>query len=87
MPQEFLQDIIIGLQFLIDETSLDNSKSLFNFIDRLDCRIRTASLAYTLFNYYNDNNLDIPEVLLKWKDICLSTEEFSDVRNQWKKFN
>jgi hypothetical protein len=87
LPQDFLQEVLIGLDYLIDETGLDCKTFLIDFDERLECRMHAASLAYKLYNYCIERHLAIPEVILKWKEVCSSSEEFSEIQNQWVEVN
>jgi hypothetical protein len=87
LTDEFLKDIISGLEYLIDETSLQNQQSTTDIAKRLDIRADAASLAYTLYKYYLKKNSPIPEPLGKWKSVCSNVDEFSDIRNQWENCN
>jgi hypothetical protein len=84
---ELLNDIIFGLGYLIEETSLQNQQSAMDIAKRLDIREKAASLACTLYKYYLKKNLPTPEPLEKWKSVCSDIDEFSDIRNQWENCN
>jgi hypothetical protein len=84
LNQKTITDIIIGLEYLIDETNLSTVKSSINKDDRLFYRTESLALAYHLYDLYKTNNYEIPKVLLKWRDIAQSPEEFGDVRRRWK---
>ncbi len=83
MPEIVLGDILVGLNYLLAETNLDHKSSPIEPSLRLLCREKAASLAYRLYNYYSHKNLIIPEVVMKWKEVCSSSEEFAEIRNQW----
>lgn len=83
IPENFLNNILFGLKYLKDGTRLDSQKSFIDLNRRLECRESSASLAYNLYNYYNKNKLEIPEIISDWKEICSSEEEFAEIRNKW----
>jgi hypothetical protein len=44
----------------------------------------TVKLAYHLYDYFKKNSINVPEVILEWKNVCQSPEEFADVKKGWK---
>jgi DNA-binding transcriptional MerR regulator len=87
ITNELLDNITLGLEYLIEETSLRNQQATIDIAKRLDIRASAALLACTLYKYYLKKNLPIPEPLEKWKSICSDIDEFSDIRNQWENCN
>ena len=51
--------------------------------DKLEIRRAAANLAYNLFEHYTKLGNPVPDVITEWKKICLSDNEFAEVRNQW----
>ena len=50
----------------------------------LDIREDAVKLARVLFDRHKSENTGIPEVLLKWKELCQSIDEFAEIRNAWE---
>lgn len=78
-----LENILISLDYLIDETNLTSGQSHIESARRLDYRLKSASLAYSIYKYMKERDIPIPAVIEEWEKICLSSEEFAEIRNQW----
>ena len=50
---------------------------------QLIVRRQAAQLAYSLSRYYIRKSDPIPQVILEWKAICQSDDEFDEIRNEW----
>ena len=46
-------------------------------------RAAAASLAFSLFKYYQQSGLEEPEVIQRWRELCSDPDEFSEVKNSW----
>ena len=77
-----LDNILFGLDCLLEETKLDNNALNLTVNQCISLRVAANSLAYIMFKKYTDNN-DICEHLLPWKEISNDLSEFSEVRNKW----
>jgi len=73
-----------GIRMLVVETSLKRDFSEEEFFNRLKLRKVVARTAYQLSIYYDKKQLEIPEEVLLWKDICASDSEFSEIKVQWE---
>lgn len=51
--------------------------------DMLSIRQHAASFAYELSNFYIKQGTALPQVVLDWKSVCASEDEFAEIRNQW----
>ncbi len=71
------------LDRLLAKTAYDNECPGINFDEKLEVRQVSSILAATLWTYYNSRSLSIPEVVKKWREACLSPDEFSEIRNAW----
>lgn len=72
------------LNRLLSDTAYDSDNSSLNFDEKLEVRRISSILAVTLWSYYNSRNLPLPEVVESWRVICLSPDEFSEIRNPWQ---
>ena len=52
--------------------------------EKLNVRKNSARLAYDIYLFYVEKEQEIPQEILKWKEICASEKEFAEVRIQWK---
>ena len=81
---ELLNNLEIGLTNLIQKSELSTEDSNEIIDKKLSIRIQTAHLTVSLYNYFKIKELDVPSYVLKWRDICLSPNEFSEIRRIWK---
>lgn len=77
-----LDNILFGLDCLLEETKLDNNALKLTVNQCISLRVAANSLAYIIFKKHTDRN-DICEHLLPWKEISNDLSEFSEVRNKW----
>ncbi len=82
-----LDDVMFGLDFLIDESDLLSSERQIPEDDRLFIRKCAVALAGTLYRCFEAKKVSPPPTIQNWKDICLSSKEFSDIFNQWWSLN
>lgn len=68
---------------LLTETAYDNDNPDLNFDEKLEVRRISSILAATLWTYYSSRSLSVPEVVEKWRETCLSPDEFAEIRNAW----
>ena len=90
--QKQLQELYIGLEYLLIETDLvhkhesntrwDQPVSI-PFNEKPDIRRYSAVLAHALHKYCTAHSNDVPTVLDKWKDACKS-DPLPEVRKAWK---
>lgn len=76
-----LASLLAGLKHIEKETSSgvrDNDVDLV-----ITIRAEAASLAFALFEYYQDSGLDEPKAIQRWREVCSDPNEFSDVKNSW----
>ncbi|WP_024608633.1 hypothetical protein [Pseudoalteromonas sp. TAB23] len=55
----------------------------FSFDERLELRVSVGELACLLFNDYQDDEQKIPSSILELRELQMSENEFSEVRNIW----
>ena len=72
---------LMGLRNIARDTAT-NVNSV-DFADLLEIRRAAACLAYYLFEHYTKQDKPVPDVIMGWKAICRSDNEFAEVRNQW----
>lgn len=73
---------LIGLSHISDFTHV-NTDDIDVFATELEIRKSAACLAYTLFEHYNREGESVPDVLHVWNEICVSENEFDEIKNQW----
>lgn len=71
------------LDRLLTEIEYDNGNSDLTFDEKLEVRRVVAILAATFWIHYKSCNSSVPCVVEKWCDVCLSPDEFSEIRNAW----
>lgn len=87
-PESFSEELKITLLKRIDrifsETKYDDNGSNLTFDEKLSLRRVTAILAVSLQGYYLSLDQPIPDIIEKWRDRCLSSDEFAEVRIAWE---
>lgn len=81
---ELLKNLEIGLTNLIQKSELSTEDSNEIIDKKLSIKIQTAHLTVSLFNYFKLKERKAPSYVLKWRDICLNPNEFSEIRRIWK---
>ncbi|WKU20215.1 anti-phage defense-associated sirtuin Dsr2 [Advenella alkanexedens] len=71
------------LDKLLSNTAYDGDNSYLSFDEKLEIRRLSSILSATLWSYYSSNGVSIPDVIEKWRQSCLSSEEFSEIKNPW----
>jgi len=61
-----------------------NGFEQLNFEENLALKKIAAGLANELITYYIVSDNSIPPVITAWKKLCDSTDEFAEIKNQWK---
>ena len=83
--------VLSRLRDLIDDTALhspgaprlNGDQSRKEVAEKLLIRQEAAALAYRLFELYEKRGIAIPDPIVEWENICLSEEEFAEIRRQW----
>ena len=94
-PWTFTDDlersVLVGLYRLIGDTDVHGFGDTRIEMDgnaqdvsaKLFLRRAAARLAFSLFNHYQERRDAIPEAVKAWEEVCLSDDEFAEIRNQW----
>ena len=69
---------------LLTDTAYDSDNPDLNFDEKLEVGRISSILAAALWTYYSSRNLSVPETVEKWRETCLSPDEFSEIRNVWR---
>lgn len=72
------------LDILLTDTAYDSDNLYLNFDEKLEVRRVSSIMAATLWEYYKLWGLPVPEVVDKWRETCISPDEFSEIRNPWR---
>ena len=78
---ELERSTLIGLHVITSDTSMNGND--LDVFEKLPVREAAAELAYTLFEHYTKQSEPVPDAIIKWESICLSNDEFAEIRNQW----
>ena len=87
--EESKERILVGLERLIGDTTIRpqpsalTGKSNMGAPLKLSVRQAAAHLAHTLYTYHTQEGISIPNVVMEWKSICHSDDEFAEIRNRW----
>lgn len=71
------------LDRLLTETTYGNGNPDLTFDEKLEIRRIAAILAAKLWAHYKSCSSCVPCVVEKWREVCLSPDEFSEIRNVW----
>lgn len=86
-PTSFSTNLEIAIQRRLDrlltETVYGNGNRDLTFDEKLEIRRVAAILAATLGTHYKSCSSSVPCVVEKWREVCLSPDEFSEIRNAW----
>lgn len=82
LSSDFVDEIILGLNNILESDKIieANNEPLLSHLEK---KVSAAKLASYLYNSYMECELNIPITLLKWKDVCTSSDEFEEIRNAW----
>jgi hypothetical protein len=84
VTEDILNDIFVGLEYLIKETTITINDNDEEVNKKLLYRNSCSELACLLKYYLIKNNKNIHECVLLWENICLDENEFSEIRTTWK---
>ena len=77
----------VSVQTAIPKAATENVSARWPQLDimtKLFVRRAAARLASALFAHYRARSNALPEPIAEWEKICLSDDEFAEVRNQWR---
>lgn len=74
-------DLLAGLEQIVEETSSGVKGNDEDGV--ITIRAEAASLAFALFEYYQDSELGEPKAIQRWQEVCSNPNEFSEVKNSW----
>ncbi len=80
---QVLDRLIVGLNYLRYETESERSNQSRKFSDLLHAREQAAELAFSIYKKLKIEQKQVPQEIMKWKEVCSSNEEFVEVKNQW----
>lgn len=78
-----LPQLLLGLQMILDETKLNYEGGPIPLADRLFARKEAARLSFELNRIFTEEGISIPHVVASWHTVCLSSNEFAEIRNEW----
>ena len=81
LSTESLSGLLAGLSELAEETVTGVRGNDQDGV--IPIRAAAASLAFSLFKYYQQSGLDEPEAIRRWRELCSDPNEFSEVKNSW----
>jgi len=86
-PTSFSKDLEVAtlrrLGRLLSDTAYDSENPDLEFDEKLNVRRISSILAAALSAYYSSQSLPVPEIVKKWREQCLSPDEFSEIRSPW----
>ncbi len=90
-PASYSRGLEVATQWRLDrllaDTAYDNDNSDLKFDEKLEVRRVSSILAAALLAHYSSRSLPVPEVVKKWREACLSPNEFPEIRHPWKTIN
>ncbi|MCS2149325.1 anti-phage defense-associated sirtuin Dsr2 [Scandinavium manionii] len=82
LDSDFIQDILIGLHNII-EIDKNHESSNESILNHLEKKVKAAKLASYIYNQHIESGLEMPTILIEWKEACTSSDEFEEIRNAW----
>ncbi|MCY4137538.1 MAG: SIR2 family protein [Rhodobacteraceae bacterium] len=82
LSAEVLASLLAGLKEIAEETS--NGVAGNDQDGVIIIRASAASLAFALFEYFQESGSEESEQIRRWREICSDPNEFSEVRNAWR---
>lgn len=97
LDESQLETLLSSLEFILQETQLPNNwqdwklfnediNSIIEIDDRPEYMRVSAFLAFQLYQVFNNKKIEIPKVLVDWKESCLNSA-FPEVRKIWEEFD
>ncbi len=80
--KEIIDNLLFGLEHLIEETRLANNALGCTTNQCLRLRATANLLAYIMYKKYEGNE-KVTNKLVSWKKLSNDLTEFSEVRNKW----
>lgn len=77
------RSIFTRLDKLLIETSYDIDSQYLDFDEKLEVRRISSILTATLWSFFKSEGLPVPEVITRWREACLSHNEFAEIRIPW----
>ena len=81
-PTETLTGLLDGLGEMTEETSRGVRGNDEDGV--ISVRAAAASLAFALFEHYQESGSEEPKAIRRWRELCSNPDEFSEVRNSWE---
>ena len=81
LSTEALSGLLAGLAEIAEETSSGIKGNDQDGV--IAIRAAAASLAYSLFEYCQQSELEEPDAIRRWRELCSDPDEFSEVKNSW----
>jgi hypothetical protein len=91
LSPEQINSLCLALEYLLIETDIKSSHGLeqsshlstaISISSKPEYRHISTRLAFALFNYFNRNQMIIPDIILKWKDLS-HADSLPEVRREW----
>lgn len=60
-----------------------NTPEIFSQSTFLELKLESAHIASYLYKHFLSENVQIPDVIERWKAICSDENEFNDIKSQW----
>ena len=81
LSADALAKLLVGIDEIATETSIGVRGNDEDGVILI--RAAAASLAFALSSYHEAAGLGEPEAIRRWREICVSPNEFSEVKNAW----
>ena len=81
LSTEALAGLLAGLEQIAEETSSGVRGNDEDGV--ISIRASAASLAFALFEYYQESGKGEPEAVRRWRKLCSDPNEFAEIKNSW----
>ena len=81
ISQQALENIALGLEYMLEYTSIKEDDDVTTVNDKIRCRQKIAKIVVNLTHY--NQRFDFSTIIDRWERILTDKDEFLDIRNQY----
>ena len=81
ISQQALENIALGLEYMLEYTSIKEDDDVTTVNDKIRCRQKIAKIVVNLAHY--NQRFDFSTIIDRWERVLTDKDEFLDIRNQY----